>query len=241
MQRCHEVSPAVLLLRHADLLEPGGGEADPGREKEGRWLAKLRQSLTKTEVGGGDDGGAGPGSGWGHARDGDGDGGHARGGEGKVVLVAATHEVDDLDAGVRASFSHELEVALPDQEARQGILRRLGAGAVQADSARRVEGGALQRRQGRAERDMEEQEDVGVKQAEDASTVKWLATRTAGSSPADLAALLARAACIALARTQAGEGAGGVAREDVSTALDAAKAQVPGGKDCSAEMLVLGT
>ncbi|KAJ9615571.1 peroxisomal assembly protein [Cladophialophora chaetospira] len=39
------------------------------------------------------------------------------------VLIATTTKLDDIPAGVRSLFSHELEVAAPDEKAREVILR----------------------------------------------------------------------------------------------------------------------
>jgi peroxin-6 len=155
-----------------------------------------------------------------------------------VVLVGAVHDGDELDAGVRASFTHELDVALPTQDDRETLIRQFGSDLevfrheVEPDE----KGG--------------EAAEVGVRDARErseGSESKWLATRTAGSSPADLSALLSRAAAIALARTlkedSHGDGGGGVkgeggvgrvlgggtrckvSREDVSKALHTVQAQ----------------
>jgi hypothetical protein len=242
--------------------------------------------------------------------------GNPRAGDQMVAMVAATHEVDELDAGVRASFSHELEAVLPNQQAREALLARLGlhdscaasfpvgglgaGGSLQAGSellqagsellqagsefeATRVagvappqpgsegcgggtrvadegaacvradggeaagggtaaapaSGGALdeagriaggEEAQGRAAVvDGGGRHDAGAAEAAQAAaadTIKWLASRTAGSSPSCLAALLARAAALALARHVSVGGPVAVSRADLSAALDAAKTQV---------------
>ena len=149
-----------------------------------------------------------------------------------MVLVGAVHDADELDPGVRASFTHELDVALPTQDARETLIRQYGSGI-------RV----LRREVEEPDERGWEAAEVGVRDAgerSDGSEAKWLASRTAGSSPADLSALLSRAAAIALARTlkedshgDGGEGGAGqmlrggarckVSREDVSKALDTLK------------------
>ncbi|OAP63708.1 hypothetical protein AYL99_02935 [Fonsecaea erecta] len=39
------------------------------------------------------------------------------------VLIATTSKIDDIPAGIRSLFSHELEVSAPDEKAREVILR----------------------------------------------------------------------------------------------------------------------
>lgn len=55
----------------------------------------------------------------------------------KIVLVAATNHLDDLDgAGIREKrFDFKVEIPAPDQEARQAILRRAIGGSVGYEAA----------------------------------------------------------------------------------------------------------
>ena len=47
-----------------------------------------------------------------------GGGGGGKGGW-RVAIVGATQDVEEVDKGVRASFSHELAVAMPSQDSRK--------------------------------------------------------------------------------------------------------------------------
>ncbi len=187
-------------------------EKKKAAQRGGRWLSTLRQKLHELARTGGE-------------------------GECRVVLVGAVHDADDVDAGVRASFTHELEVALPTQDARESLIRRHGfffannykelrreveEPVERGGEAAEVCGGVQVAGERSEEREAKwsatrTAAHVSSSSYDTHAEAKWLATRTAGSSPADLSALLSRAAAIALARTlkedSQGDGGGGVRGE----------------------------
>ncbi|KAJ2918727.1 hypothetical protein MD484_g1678, partial [Candolleomyces efflorescens] len=109
-QEAYRKSPCIVVLDEVDALVPRREEGAGGGEVEKRVVATLLTILDGMGGGGQGEGGKG-----------------GEGGEGRVVVVGTTNRPNAIDPALRrpGRFDREIEIGIPDAQARLSILKVL--------------------------------------------------------------------------------------------------------------------